>query len=69
MYGHIIPVVFVLQALKACFETKNIPKLQETLSQMSKEDASYHMNRCIAAGLWVSDAKAAGNVHVGGMGG
>ena len=51
-----------MQSLKECFETKNIPKLQTALSEMTKEDASYHMQRCIQAGLWVPDAKAAGKV-------
>ena len=37
-------------------------RLQGVLSAMSKEDASYHMQRCIDAGLWVSDAKAAGTL-------
>ena len=35
-------------------------RLQGVLADMSKEDASYHMQRCIDAGLWVPDAKAAG---------
>lgn len=48
------------QELKECFETKSIPKLQEVLSKMSKEDAAYHMKRCVDSGLWVADAKAAG---------
>ena len=46
--------------LRECFETQNIPKLQQVLSGMSKEDAAYHMGRCIDSGLWVADAKAAG---------
>ncbi len=54
-----------LQELKECFETKNIPKLQEVLAKLSKEEASYHMKRCVDSGLWVSDAKAAGkNAHL-----
>jgi cell division cycle protein 37 len=47
-------------SLKECFETKNVARLQGALSEMSKEDATYHMQRCINAGLWVPDAKAAG---------
>ena len=35
-------------------------KLQDVLSQMPKEEAQYHMQRCIDSGLWVPDAKAAG---------
>ena len=49
-----------MQPLKACFETKNVAKLQEVLAQLPKDDATYHMRRCIDAGLWVPDAKAAG---------
>ena len=46
--------------LRECFETRNIPKLQQVLKQMSKEEAAYHMKRCVDSGLWVADAKAAG---------
>ena len=46
--------------LKECFETRNVAKLQEVLDKLSKEDATYHMKRCVDSGLWVSDAKAAG---------
>lgn len=46
--------------LRACFEERNIPKLQQVLSAMSKEDAAYHMKRCVDSGLWVADAKSAG---------
>ena len=48
------------QELKECFDSKSIPKLQEVLSKMPKEDAVYHMKRCVDSGLWVPDAKAAG---------
>lgn len=46
--------------LRKCFEEQNIPLLQETLMKMSKEDAAYHMRRCIDSGLWVADAKSSG---------
>ena len=46
--------------LRQCFEERNIPKLQETLLRMSKEDAAYHMKRCVDSGLWVADAKSSG---------
>lgn len=45
------------EPLQNCFETQNIEMLQETLLSMSKEDAEYHMDRCIKSGLWVPDAK------------
>lgn len=34
--------------------------LQETLLAMTREDAEYHMDRCIKSGLWVPDAKKDG---------
>lgn len=43
--------------LKQCFESQNIELLQETLLKMKKEDAEYHMDRCVRSGLWVPDAK------------
>ncbi len=51
---------FTSQELKECFETKSVSKLQEVLAKLSKEEASYHMKRCVDSGLWVSDAKSAG---------
>ncbi len=45
--------------LKQCFESQNIQLLQETLIKMKKEEAEYHMDRCVKSGLWVPDAKAA----------
>lgn len=55
------------QELQECFETKSIAKLQEVLDKMPKEDATYHMKRCVDSGLWVPDAKAAGmcGINVG----
>ena len=41
--------------LKQCFESQNIEMLQETILKMKKEDAEYHMERCIKSGLWVPD--------------
>ena len=48
------------QELQECFESKSVSKLQEVLSNMPKEEAAYHMKRCVDSGLWVPDAKAAG---------
>ena len=48
------------EELKVCFASRSVAKLQEVLSKMPKEEASYHMQRCIDSGLWVSDAKSAG---------
>ena len=46
--------------LKECFESRSVAKLQEVLAKIPKEEASYHMKRCIDSGLWVPDAKSAG---------
>ncbi|KAI6657919.1 Hsp90 co-chaperone Cdc37-like [Oopsacas minuta] len=46
--------------LKECFESQSIAKLHQVLNAMSKEDAEYHMKRCVDSGLWVADAKSAG---------
>ncbi len=43
--------------LKKCFEAQDIPLLQDTLLKMKKEDAEYHMDRCVKSGLWIPDAK------------
>lgn len=33
--------------------------LQEVLSKMPREEAAYHLDRCIKSGLWVPNAKDA----------
>lgn len=43
------------QALKECFESQNIPLLQETIAKMPEEEARYHMKRCVDSGLWVPE--------------
>lgn len=45
------------ESLQKCFETQNIPLLQKTIAEMSEEEATYHMKRCVDSGLWVPDAK------------
>lgn len=45
--------------MKECFDSKDITKLQEVILKMSKEDAEYHMKRCVDSGLWVPNAKDA----------
>lgn len=44
-------------SLKKCFESQDVQMLQDTLLAMSREDAEYHMDRCVKSGLWVPDAK------------
>ena len=46
--------------LRECFETQDVAKLQTVISSMSREEAAYHMKRCVDSGLWVADAKSAG---------
>lgn len=38
--------------LQKCFETRDPELLKETLTNMGEEQAEYHMQRCIDAGLW-----------------
>ena len=49
-------IQFNFQELQKCFESQNIPLLQETISKMPESEAVYHMKRCIDSGLWVPDA-------------
>lgn len=46
------------QVLQKCFESQDIPLLQEAITSMPEEEAKYHMKRCIDSGLWVPDARA-----------
>ena len=52
--------LFLCQDLRECFETQSVGKLQGALAKMSKEDATYHMKRCVDSGLWVPDARSKG---------
>lgn len=45
------------ESLQKCFESQDVKLLQDTLLAMSREDAEYHMDRCVKSGLWVPDAK------------
>ncbi|XP_013381693.1 hsp90 co-chaperone Cdc37 [Lingula anatina] len=47
------------KALQECFESKDIALLQKTVMEMPKEEAEYHIKRCVDSGLWVPDAKKA----------
>ena len=47
-------------ALRECFESKDVARLQTVLIAMTPEDRTYHMKRCVDSGLWVSDAKSVG---------
>ncbi|XP_063241154.1 hsp90 co-chaperone Cdc37 isoform X2 [Bacillus rossius redtenbacheri] len=43
--------------LQKCFETQDIPLLQQTIAALPEEEAVYHMKRCVDSGLWVPDAR------------
>lgn len=38
--------------LQQCFITQDVEMIKTVLMGMTKEDANYHFNRCIASGLW-----------------
>ena len=41
--------------MQACFEEKDIAKLQRIIEDIPKDEAEYHMKRCVESGLWVPD--------------
>ena len=41
------------QELQDCFEKKDVELLKEVIMKMPKEEAEYHMKRCVDSGLWV----------------
>jgi cell division cycle protein 37 len=45
--------------LQDCFESRDVAQLQEVLSKLPREEAAYHLDRCIKSGLWVPNAKDA----------
>jgi len=46
------------EALQKCFESQDIPLLQQTIAAMPEDEAKHYMKRCIDSGLWVPDAKS-----------
>jgi len=46
------------QVLKDCFESQSIDQLKDVIANMDKEEATYHMKRCVDSGLWVPEAGA-----------
>lgn len=44
--------------LQKCFEDKDIDMLKVEMAKLPKEDAEYHLKRCIDSGMWVPDAKS-----------
>ncbi len=45
--------------MQECFESRDVAQLQEVLSKLPREEAAYHLDRCIKSGLWVPNAKDA----------
>ena len=44
------------QEMVEAFESRSVDALKEVLSNMTPEDAEYHMKRCVDSGLWVANA-------------
>ncbi|NXA56418.1 CDC37 protein, partial [Nothocercus julius] len=44
--------------LQKCFDVKDVLMLQDAISKMDPTEAKHHMQRCVASGLWVPNAKA-----------
>ena len=43
--------------MQEAFQSQSVEKLQEIAMSMDNEVFQYHLNRCIASGLWVPNAK------------
>lgn len=41
------------ESIQDAFESQDVPALQRALASMGREEARYHMRRCVKAGLWV----------------
>ncbi|XP_031635004.1 hsp90 co-chaperone Cdc37-like [Contarinia nasturtii] len=44
------------EPLQKCFLVRDLELLRDTLNEMPEYEARYHLDRCIASGLWVPDA-------------
>lgn len=45
--------------MQDCFESRDVAMLQDALSKMPRDEAAYHLDRCIKSGLWIPNAKDA----------
>ncbi|KAI6227872.1 Hsp90 chaperone protein kinase-targeting subunit [Aphelenchoides besseyi] len=45
------------ESMQEAFQSQSVGKLQEIATTMDSEVFQYHLNRCIASGLWVPNAK------------
>jgi len=43
------------QAMRECFEERDIGKLQKVVSEMDQKEAAYHIERCVKSGLWLPE--------------
>ncbi|KAL8588467.1 hypothetical protein ACOMHN_054046 [Nucella lapillus] len=60
------------EVLQNCFESRDIGMLQQAVLELPKEEAEYHIKRCIDSGLWVpnaSDLEQGGQESEGAAGG
>lgn len=44
------------EVLQNCFQSRDIGMLQQAVLEMPKEEAAYHIQRCIDSGLWIPNA-------------
>ncbi|XP_064603305.1 hsp90 co-chaperone Cdc37-like [Liolophura sinensis] len=54
------------EVLKDCFEKKDIGMLQKAILELPKDEAEYHMKRCVESGLWVPNAADAQKAEASG---
>lgn len=40
------------ERMRECFESQDIPMLQQVIKELPEEEARYHMKRCVDSGLW-----------------
>jgi len=59
LYSHEVGLLYCskplmcVQVLQECFEKKDVAMLQDAVTKIPKEEAEYHIKRCIDSGLWV----------------
>uniref|UniRef100_A0A914UT87 Hsp90 chaperone protein kinase-targeting subunit n=1 Tax=Plectus sambesii TaxID=2011161 RepID=A0A914UT87_9BILA len=44
------------EKMREAFDSQEVSQLQKVAEEMDKEEFSFHLQRCIASGLWVPDA-------------
>ena len=45
-----------VQKMQKCFESRDVSLLQQAVLDLPKEEAEYHIKRCIESGLWIPNA-------------